>query len=457
MAIAGMDIVRMNFSHGGYDFHGETIRLTRRISERLRRHIGILMDLQGPKIRTGKLKKESVVLHTGDTVTLTTDELEGDWEVLSVSYKRLPQEAKKGERIFLDDGNIELKVIGVDEKSVECRIVNGGTVRPLRGLNLPDTNISSPSLTEKDLEDLAFGIDRGVDFAALSFVRKPEDVSELRFRIKEKGSRIPIIAKIEKPEAVRNLDRIIEESDGIMVARGDLGAETSPQDVPILQKTIIRKCNHAGKPVITATQMLESMINRVRPSRAEASDVANAIFDGTDAVMLSEETAIGNYPVQAVRMMSRIAAKAERELTKRWLAPEGYARRGRGRSIADSICYSATRMSEQLNPRLIVSFTLSGKTAFLMSMHRPHVPIIAMSPRVEVLRRLSLYWGVHPVLMDEVQSTEELISAAERILVEHKFCREEELVIIIGGVPVLEGAPTNMLKAHHVKLEGKNI
>jgi len=457
MARAGMDIVRINFSHGNYDFHRETISLARRVAERLDKQIGILIDLQGPKIRTGGLKKDSVILHTGDTITLTTEEKIGDWLELSVSYELLPQEVVKGERIFLDDGNIELRVIGAGEKTVQCRIVNGGMIRPFRGINLPDTHISTPALTEKDLKDLTFGLDCGADYVALSFVRKPEDMSDLRNRIQERGMEVPIVAKIEKPEAVRNLDRILEESDGIMVARGDLGAETSPQDVPIIQKRIIEKCNFAGKPVITATQMLESMIGHPRPTRAEASDVANAILDGTDAVMLSGETAIGEYPVHAVRVMSRIAERTERELLKRCPANEERIRKRRSHSVADAICHSASRIADQLKPKYIVSFTLSGKTAFLMSKYRPKIPIIAMSPSEKVLRRLALFWGVHPILIDEVDTTEELISTAEKILVEKRYCREEDTVIIIGGVPVLAGEPTNMLKAHRVKIGGRNI
>jgi len=457
MAKAGMNIVRMNFSHGSYDFHLKTIELTRRISDRLGMHIGILIDLQGPKIRTGPLKKESVILHKGDTITLTTEEIPGDWEILSVNYSPLPQEARKGERIFLDDGNIELKVIGVEAQRVICKIINGGIIRSYRGINLPDTQISTPSLTEKDLEDLEFGLEHGIDYVALSFVRRPEDVNDLRMKIEKKGQWVPVIAKIEKPEAIRNLDKIIRVSDGIMVARGDLGAETTPQDVPILQKLIIEKCNTVGKPVITATQMLESMISRPRPTRAEASDVSNAIFDGTDAIMLSGETAMGDYPVQAVKVMARIAEKTEFEMRKKRFVLRARREYVSIDSVADSICFSARRIIEQLNPRYVVSFTLSGKTASLMSKHRPSVPIIAMSPSDTVLRRLSLFWGVHPVKIPEVENTDELIGSAERILVEKKLCKEEDMVIIVGGVPVLAGEPTNMLKVHYVNISRRNI
>jgi pyruvate kinase len=349
MTKAGMNIVRINFSHGSYDFHRKTIGLTRKVSDRLGMHIAILIDLQGPKIRTGPLEKESVILQKGDFITLTTEEKMGDWEKLSVNYSPLPQEVKKGERIFLDDGNIELKVIGVDDQNILCKIINGGLIRSYRGVNLPDTQVSTPSLTEKDLRDLVFGLEHGIDYVALSFVRRSNDVNDLRRKIEEKGERVPIIAKIEKPEAIKNLDKIIAVSDGIMIARGDLGAETSPQEVPILQKLIIEKCNAVGKPVITATQMMESMISHPRPTRAEASDVANAIFDGTDAVMLSGETAMGEYPVNAVKVMTRIAQKTEFEIIKKHSTFRKRRDFSSTHSVADSICFSACRITEQLN------------------------------------------------------------------------------------------------------------
>jgi pyruvate kinase len=454
---SGMNIVRMNMSHGTYQFHAETVRRTRKIAQQLGLHIGVLIDLQGPKIRTGKLKKETVVLNEGERIRLTTEDIVGDWDKLSVNYEKLPQEAHIGERVLLDDGSIELKVIGIGEKSITCKIVNGGIIRSYRGVNLPDTRISTPSLTAKDLSDLEFGLSEGVDYVALSFVRDAQDIENLRNRIVQKGHSTPVIAKIEKPEAIKNISRIIEVSDGVMIARGDLGAETSPQDVPVFQKLITRKCNAAGKPVITATQMLESMISHPRPTRAEASDVANAIFDGTDAVMLSAETATGSYPCEAVRVMARIAEKAETEIIKSGMSCPRIQEAVRERSVAEAVCYSAYRITEQLRPKYIVSFTLSGKTASLMSMHRPPVPIIAMSPKTEVLRMLSLFRGVHGVEIGMVENTEYLIGSAERVLIEKGLCEVDDMVLIIGGVPVLAGEPTNMLKVHHVNIERKNI
>ncbi len=454
---SGMNIVRMNMSHGTYQFHSKTIRRTRNSALQLGLHIGVLIDLQGPKIRTGKLKKETVVLNEGERIILTTEDKVGDWDELSVNYAKLPQEASIGERVLLDDGSIELKVVGIGEKSITCKIVNGGIIRSYRGVNLPDTQISAPSLTDKDLRDLEFGLSEGVDYIALSFVRNAQDIEFLKNRIAQKGLTTPIIAKIEKPEAVENISSIIEVSDGIMIARGDLGAETSPQDVPVLQKLITRKCNAVGKPVITATQMLESMITHPRPTRAEASDVANAIFDGTDAVMLSAETAMGSYPLEAVRFMAGIAEKAETEMIRSEAPSSGIRKVVGEKSVADAVCYSAYRITEQLKPKYIVSFTLSGKTASLMSMHRPPVPIIAMSPEAPVLRRLSLFRGVHGVEIGMVETTEDLIGSAERVLIEKGLCKVDDMIIIIGGVPVLAGEPTNMMKVHHVNIERKNI
>lgn len=457
MVEAGMDIVRMNLSHGSYDFHSKTIERTRKISRMVGKYIGILLDLQGPKIRTGKMKKEQVVLNRGEVITLTTEDILGDWKILSVNYKRLPNEARIGEKILLDDGNIELEVVGVEKKSITCKVIDGGIIRSYRGINLPDTKIMAPPLTKKDLQDLDFGLGEGVDYVALSFVQKPEDVLDLRAKITKKTGYIPIIAKIEKPDAVKNIDDLIRVSDGIMVARGDLGAETSPQDIPILQKMIIKKCNLQGKPVITATQMLESMINHPRPTRAEATDVANAIFDGTDAVMLSGETAVGEYPVRAVRVMADIAKRAEAEMNKDECNKLDYAHSMQQGEVPDSLSYYACKITDVVRPKFIVAFTLSGKTASLISKYRPSVPIIAMSPDEEVLRRLSLFWGVYGVRIDMVTSTEELIDRSERIMIDRKLCKEGDTVLMVGGVPVLSGIAANMIKVHRIKIGDINI
>ena len=458
MAEAGMDVVRMNLSHGSHEFHSRTVKLARRVAKKTGRYIGVLLDLQGPKIRTRKLEKEPLILNREQTITLTTRDVPGNWEFLSVNYEMLPREVQTGETILLDDGQIELEVEEKNATDIRCRVVEGGVIRSYRGINLPDTKLSTPSLTAKDYDDLDFGLQQGVDLVALSFVRRASDIDDLKNRMRDKGALVPIIAKIEKQEAVENIDEIVERADGIMVARGDLGAETSPQDVPVLQKLIITRCNLKGKPVITATQMLESMISHPKPTRAEASDVANAIFDGTDCVMLSGETALGEYPVRAVRVMTDIALRAEVEMRKT----------AAGRStppyeqfvideIPDAVSYHACKISDRVLPKLIVGFTLSGKTAALLSKYRPSVPIVAMSPNEDVLRQLSLRWGVYGVRINMVKSAEKLLDTAERILVEHSFCMEGDTVVFVGGVPVLSGATTNMLKVHTVKIGDRNL
>jgi pyruvate kinase len=457
LAAEGMNVVRMNLSHGDHRFHGRTVETARKVARQAGGPVGILLDLQGPKIRTGKLDKEEVVLRAGDRIILTPEEKTGTWEELSVNYPRLPAETRVGERIYLDDGNIELKVTAIRENAVVCSVVNGGLIRSYRGVNLPDTKVSAPALTDKDLEDLAFGLDMGVDFVALSFVRRPEDIVDLRNRMEIRGAKAAVVAKIEKPEAVRNIGGIIAVSDAVMIARGDLGAETSPQDVPIYQKMIIDRCRRAGKPVITATQMLESMTSNPRPTRAEASDVANAIFDGTDAVMLSQETALGEYPVEAVRIMTHIALSAEEEMRKGTIPLKDRGTPPKGGDVADAVCRTACSLSDIVEPRLIVGFTLSGRTAALVSKYRPPVPIIAMSPVQEVLGRLSLFWGVHGVEIETIDTAEALISRAEELLLKRGFCGENDRVIIVGGVPVLAGEPTNMVKVHRVNLAEKAI
>lgn len=457
MIKAGMNVVRLNMSHGDHDYHKKSINLIREVSKDLKVNIAILVDLQGPKIRTGKLIRETVALKKGALVTLTTDGIIGDWNRLSINYKELPKEATKGERIYLDDGNIELKVVDIGGNEVVCKVIEGGVIRSYRGINLPDTKIETPSLTQKDLEDLEFGLDLGVDFIALSFVRKSDDIYDLREKIVKKNLDIPIIAKIEKKEAIKNIDSIIKATDLVMVARGDLGAETSPEDVPIFQKKIIDKCNMAGRPVITATQMLESMINHSRPTRAEASDVANAIFDGTDAVMLSEETALGNFPVEAVRIMSNIARRVEEVQKKNKVYPEDFGIVKDKNNVAMGVAYAACQLSALVKSKYIVAFTLSGRTTLNISLYRPPVSILGMSPSYEILRRMSLYWGVYGVKIDRVSTTEELLDKAEKILINNKYCKENDTVILAGGVPVMSNEPTNMVKVHRVKIGRKNI
>ncbi len=447
---AGMDIARMNMSHGSYDFHKLTIDNIRKVSKTTGKFIGILLDLQGPKIRTGKQSKEVIELKKGAELKLTTEDIIGNWEVLSINYQPLPEEAKAGEKILLDDGNIELKIKSIENRIITCEVMNGGLIRSFRGINLPDTPLSTPALTEKDIKDLDFGIENNVDFVALSFVRQPEDVIGLRKRIESAGKKAFIISKIEKPEAITNIDRIIEESDGIMVARGDLGAETSAQEVPILQKQIIHKCNVAHKPVITATQMMESMISKPKPTRAEANDVANAIFDGTDAIMLSGETAMGEYPVETVTVMTNIAERTEKEINYNELTEKMYNQSGDPEDAADAVCYSACTLCNTIDPKFMVGFSKSGLTIELLSKYRPSKPILGMSPDESVLRRLTVFRGVYGIQIDLADSSDELFDHANEILTSRGFCSPSDKVVVVSSMPLTGQNRTNMIKIHTV-------
>jgi len=447
---AGMDVARMNMSHGSYDFHKKTIENVRKVSETTGKFIGILLDLQGPKIRTGKQGKDIIELKKGDDLKLTTEDITGNWQMLSINYKTLADEAKPGEKILLDDGNIELKIKSIENRIITCEIINGGMIRSFRGINLPDTPLSTPALTEKDIKDLQFGLENDVDFVALSFVRQAEDIRGLRKRIENSGKKGFIISKIEKPEAIVNIDGIIEESDGIMVARGDLGAETSAQDVPILQKQIIHKCNIAHKPVITATQMLESMISKPKPTRAEANDVANAIFDGTDAVMLSGETAMGEYPVEAVTVMSNIAERTEKEINYTELTEKIYSKSGKSVSSADAVCYSACTLCNTINPKFVVGFSLSGSTIKALSKYRPSKPILGMSPNNNILRLMSVYNGVYGIHVDMVDSSDSLFDLTDNILTARGFCSQGDKIVAVSSMPLSGSSRTNMIKIHTI-------
>ncbi|HYR03426.1 MAG TPA: pyruvate kinase [Syntrophobacteria bacterium] len=390
LIVSGVDVFRLNFSHGANKDKAEIIATVRSISGRLGKAVAILADLQGPKIRTGRMENGAIQLLKGDRLDITTDEVVGRPGLISTIYKPLPQDVKPGSRILMDDGLIELKVQSVTGNTVHCTVVEGGTLKDLKGINLPGVNVSSPSLTPKDRIDLEFCLEHGVDYLALSFVRKSSDVEELKQIIADRGLSTPVIAKIEKPEALRNFKAILKATDGVMVARGDLGVEIEAERVPLIQKKIIQACNAAGKPVITATQMLESMINHPRPTRAETSDVANAILDGTDGVMLSGETASGQFPVEAVRTMVRVARDVES--TGLVLPPSGSG--ARRYSIAEAVAEAACHAAATLKARALVVFTQSGSTAALISKFRPQLPIFAFTPFLEIEQRLALYWGV---------------------------------------------------------------
>jgi pyruvate kinase len=440
---AGMDAARINFSHGERRDHIARIRMIREAAKRAGRHIAIIQDLQGPKLRVGNMRDDAVTLRRGGTITITTKKVLGTENVISVTYPRLVQDLRTGDLVLLDDGRLELKVLEKGPDALQCRIIRGGILKSHKGVNLPGTNLSLPSLSRKDRSDLLFGIGQGVDYVALSFVRSAEDVHATRSFIRRAGASIPIITKIEKPEAIRNLEAIIAEADGVMVARGDLGVEMSPEQVPLLQKRIIRACNDAKKPVITATQMLESMIENHQPTRAEASDVANAILDGTDCVMLSGETAVGKHPVLAVDVMARIAERAETWLSP--LSPE----RGLG-GMNESIAHAACRTAQEQHARAIVTFTQSGTTALLVSKHRPYADIIAPTPFERVARKVTLYWGVIPVILKPKRRTDDMITGVEAIMLRKGLARKRDLIVITAGVPIGVAGSTNMLKMHRV-------
>ena len=437
----GMSVARLNFSHGTRKGHGEKIRMVRQISDELGTPVAILQDLAGPKIRVGVIPDPGVRLEAGDTLTLTSQDVEGNRERVSVSYPELPGEVKEGDRILLADGFMELKVKDVEGSEIHCEVITGGVLTSHKGINLPSGTVRAPSLTEKDREDLRFGLQKGVDYVALSFVRKAEEVLKVKGIIQQEDMDTPVIAKIEKHEALEHIDEIMKVSDGIMVARGDLGVEIPLEEVPHIQKMLIRKANSLGKPVITATQMLHSMVYSPRPTRAEATDVANAVLDGTDAVMLSEETASGRYPVDAVRFMARIIEDAEngyphdRYLT---LMPE--------KEVSESVSYVSCVLADHLDAAAIVAPTQSGQTAKHISRFRPKRGIIALSPNASKVRRLALFWGCFPRLEPDPRDTDDMIEKAARGALETGRVSSGDLVVITAGHPVWVAGTTNMLR-----------
>ena len=449
---AGMNAARLNFSHGEWKDHKRRIRIIRQEAVKAGKQIALIQDLQGPKLRVGNMKDDAVLLKRGDEVTLTTRKVLGTSEIISVTYPRLKKDMKPGNTILLDDGKLEIRVMQSVAPGLLCKVIRGGVLKSHKGMNFPDAQVTLPSLSNKDKQDLRFGVEQGVDYIALSFVRTAEDILRARRFLHSLGAEIPIIAKIEKPDAILNLDEIIIAADGIMVARGDLGVEMSPEQVPLLQKKIIKACTEAEKPVITATQMLESMIENPLPTRAEASDVANAIMDGTDCVMLSGETAVGKYPVQAVEFMAKIAVASEASLPPR---PPDMSIHNMGESIAHAAC----RAVEELPARAIVTFTQTGSMALLISKHKPAVPIIAATPFARVAKRMSLYWGVTPIILNAKKTTDDMIIAVESAMLKQKLIKAGDMVVLTAGVPVGVAGSTNTMKIHYagetVGLEGK--
>lgn len=444
----GMDVARLNFSHGKHEDHAACIQVLRRAASAEGRTICILQDLQGPKIRTGKLKGGGpVTLEAGGVVTITTRDLEGTAELISTSFKSLPNEVHAGARILLSDGKIELRVTRAGTTEIECQVVNGGSLGERQGINLPGTALSIPALTDKDREDLEFGLQNGVDAVALSFVRSAADVLEVKEIIAEHNQTVPVIAKLEKPQALDQLEDILEASDGVMVARGDLGVEVPPEKVPVIQKYVIRRAAEWRKPVIIATQMLESMIDNPRPTRAEASDVANAVFDGTDAVMLSAETASGKYPREAVCMMGKIIVEAENNMAE--FTQPRRRRERRVLSISETICESIAHSAEDTDMAAIAVFTETGNTARMISKYRPKSRIYAFSHVPEVCNRMNLLWGVQPVRRESALSSEEMLATAEQELLRTGRLKPGHVLGVVAGTQMSSGS-TNFMRLHVV-------
>jgi pyruvate kinase len=442
---AGMDVARLNFSHGTHAEHAAVIAAVRRIAGEARRPIAILQDLAGIKIRIGEIAEGPVRLESGAAFTLTTRAVAGDAREVSVSFTDLPGSVRPGDRLLLSDGDIELCAEEVGPTDIRCRIVAGSMLSSHKGISLPSGSVAAPGLTEKDRDDLAFGVAQGVDYVALSFVRSADDVRQARAFIARHGAAIPIVAKIEKHEALAAIDAILAEADGLMVARGDLGVETPLEHVPLLQKMLIEKANRAGKPVITATQMLLSMVESPRPTRAEVGDVANAILDGTDAVMLSEETASGRYPVEAAATMRRIA-----EDTEAAFPFEQWMRRFEDRSVQglpEAVAGAACELAEHIGASVIVAWTESGATARLVAKHRPRSPILALSTIPSTARRLALVWGVIPVVAEAGTSTDAMLEAAPALAAAAGLLRPGEKAVITAGIPMGVAGSTNLIKA----------
>jgi pyruvate kinase len=448
---AGMDVARLNFSHGDDQIHAENVRRIRAASERAGKPVAILADLQGPKLRVGIMQEGGVPLAAGETLVLTTDPVVGVPGRVPVQYEHLPRAVSMDDRILIDDGLLELVVLSVSDREIVTRVVTGGILNSNKGLNLPQAALSIPAITDKDREDLRCALKQGVDWIALSFVRTAEEVLELKGYVRELSALdhpTPVIAKIEKPEAVENIDAIIAVSDGIMVARGDLGIETAPEAVPMAQKMIIGKCNQAGKPVITATQMLDSMIRNPRPTRAEASDVANAILDGSDAIMLSGETATGAYPVEAVETMVRIAHEAELSqvacTSSEIIAP-------RSQTFAEAVAHASVEMSLDLHATAVVAPTVSGQTARAISRFRPPCAIVAVTPSPLVQRELVLCWGVYPLLSQRAATTDEVTADAVEAAQKHGFVSEGDIVVVTGGSVSHGVGTTNLIKVELIE------
>jgi pyruvate kinase len=450
MTIAGMHVARLNFSHGTHEDHRKNIETIRRVSQDLIKPIAIVQDLQGPKIRVQTFKNGAIELKEGATFTLTTRNIQGDQSAVSVSYASFPKDVKVGDTVLLDDGMITLEVQNINGPDVQCQVIFGGHLSDRKGLNLPGATLSVTALTDKDIEDLKFGLQMDVDYVALSFVQKPQDIYHIKQLIAEQGKDTPVIAKIEKPQAVQAIDQIIEATDLIMVARGDLGVELRAEEVPPIQKKIIKKCNERGKPVITATQMLDSMIHNPRPTRAEASDVANAILDGSDAVMLSGETASGKYPIETVETMHRIISLIEEEHLKECKAPRQALKIEY--NSAEAIGHSACTAADLDKAAAIVCLTQTGSTAQMISHYRPTQPIIAVTHSQRSLQRMALLWGVAGYIVQEFKDNiDDAIQDVMQLLKEESVIKSGDRVVITAGLPFYLRRRTNMLRIEEVE------
>jgi pyruvate kinase len=442
---AGMNVARLNFSHGDYAFHSRIIRTIRRLERQLEMPVAILQDLPGPKIRIGAVAGDRVRLQTRRPFTLTTKKIVGSESAVSVNYPGLTRVVKKDDPILLGDGEIELAAVQVTKNEIKCKIIVGGILGSHKGIHFPHGSLNIRALTRRDKKDLAFGIAQRVDMIALSFVRSSADILYARREMLSRGSTIPLIAKMEKHEAVDHIDGILENVDGIMVARGDLGLEIAQERIPAVQKMMIRKANHLGKPVITATQMLRSMVWNPRPTRAEVTDIANAVLDGTDALMLSEETAAGEYPIEAVTMMAQVAEETEKILETR------HRFTGLQKTVPEAISLGAVALAQDLNVKAFLIPTSSGGTARLIARYRPQQPIIAVSPNVQTVKMLCLVWGVHPIPVRGFRSTDEMMRAVQKQALESGIVKRNDLVAITAGLPLHQAGSTNMITVKAVE------
>jgi pyruvate kinase len=445
---AGMDVARLNLSHGGYAEHEDRYRRVRKAADETGRSVGILADLQGPKIRLGRFAEGPVLLERGDEFTITVDDIEGDQTICGTTYKGLTADVARGERILVDDGRVTLEVTDVEGPRVHTMVIEGGMVSDHKGLNLPGVAVSVPALSDKDIRDLRWALRTGADVIALSFVRSGRDMDDVLRIMAEEGRRVPVIAKIEKPQAVENLEDIVDAFDGIMVARGDLGVEMPLEAVPIVQKRAVKLARRNAKPVIVATQMLDSMIDNSRPTRAEASDVANAVIDGTDAVMLSGETSVGKHPIETVKVMSRIVAAAEEDILAAGLPP--LTDSNKPRTQGGAVARAAAEMGDFLGASYLVAFTQSGDTVRRLSRYRSPIPVLAFTPEEDTRSQLNLTWGVETFLGPTVQTTDEMVQQVDEQLLRIGRCKKGDVVVITAGSPPGMPGTTNMVRVHHI-------